>query len=140
MYSGNPSAKKKFKPFKNINRSHQPRQLTLSSPPIQGLNVEEGRINNDFCTHKENHSETTYQVFINLFGSSSKSSTPEASQPTITELEGDVEDEVLEGEVEETDAQPNTMNVTWDVMSKEVHATSNDYNLRSKGPVVEPWG
>lgn len=39
MYSGNPSTKKNFRSFKNINRSHQPQQLTFSSPPIQGLNV-----------------------------------------------------------------------------------------------------
>lgn len=54
--------------------------------------------------------------FINRFGSSDKSSSQEASQPTIIELEGDIEDEGLEGEVEEHDPQPHIVNVTWDVM------------------------
>lgn len=73
-----------------------------------------------------------------MFGSSTESSTQEVSQPIITELEGDVENEGLEREVEERDAQPHTVNVTWDVMSEEFHATSNYYNLRSKGPTGAP--
>lgn len=40
----------------------------------------------------------------------------EASQPIITELEGDVEDEGLEGEVEELDAPPHIVNITWDMI------------------------
>jgi len=71
----------------------------------------------NYCrTHKGNHSKRTCQVFINRFGSSVDSSVLEVSQPTIIELEGDVEDEGLEGEVEELDTQPHTINVTWDVM------------------------
>ena len=130
---GNPSIKKNFVPYNYHNKS-QPQQLTLSSPPMQGLNVEYGKMENYCLAHKQNHSERTCQVFINLYGSPAQPSTQAAGQPTITEIEGDIEDEGQEGEVEEPDTQPHRVNVTWDVMAEEVHVASNDYNLRSKGP------
>ena len=43
----------------------------------------------------------------------------------------------MEGKVEVLDSQPKIINVTWDVTPEEVHATTNDYNLRSKGPVAQ---
>ncbi len=55
-----------------------------------------------------------------------------AGQPTITKIEGDVEDECQEGEVEEPDTHLHIANVKWDVMAEKFHATTNDYNLRRK--------
>jgi len=56
------------------------------------MNVEEGRMENYCRSHKENHSEITSQVFINLFGSLAKPSMQEEGQPTITKLEDDTEE------------------------------------------------
>jgi len=42
-FSGNPFTRKAFRPYKNDNKE-QPQQLTLSSPPIQRMNFEEGRV------------------------------------------------------------------------------------------------
>jgi len=50
---GNPSAKKKFKPYCNNHNKAQPQQLTLLLPPTQGLNFEYGKMENYCCAHKK---------------------------------------------------------------------------------------
>lgn len=75
-------------------------------PPMQGLNVEYGGMDNYCRVHKQNHSKRKCQVFINLYGSPAQPSTQAVGQPTITKIKGDIEDEGQKGEIEEHDTQP----------------------------------